>query len=169
MALKPPEPNPELRPKLVALALLKVTLTANAEHDGVAETAKFKVGLRQVVIRQTGTIRRQVQLHVEIKPDGSNAHAPYLGMVVAMAEVDFSKAGGDDEMDKLAAWFSTNPLVGMTRTYIDLITAVGPFNRLMMSPVMQTAIVEGAQVLEVAGAEPRPLYKAEAAEKVTAT
>jgi len=159
MALKPPEFDPELKAKINAVALLSVNLAANPEHHGNPETAKFKAGFGVLVLRPNEKDKRQVQLHLEITHDTDPSDTPYLGKMVAMTEVGFAKSDDPDMMDKIAGWMSISPLVGMVRTYLDMLSAVGPYTRLMLNTVSQSGLMQAAQLNDGKDvANNKPLY-----------
>lgn len=176
--LLPPKLDKETAPRIVGspcLASTKIEANykwdiENKAHLGAPCGARF--GL-QILRMPTHENLRQVQFQIDLlEHPGAAVPNSYLGSLIEFVNVEFPKPEGltADIMDQAAAWVSTNMLVGVARAHLDLITAIGPFPRVTLSPVSQQAVVAGARVIKAVESSPEPLYpsaekKSPAAEK----
>ena len=147
-------------PNLVLTALAKVDLQANHAFDGT-EAETIRTAYKLNVMRPQGTpLVRQVQLLMQMGLNQKDSpRISYFGEMLVLAEVHFEQAeqSSDDYLDERAAWVGAPILTGMVRSHVQIITALGPFQGVLLSPVLTSKLVANASVYEKDGAEPRPL------------
>lgn len=147
-------------PNLAFTALAKVDLQANPAFDGT-EAETIRTAYKLNVMRPHGTpLVRQVQLLMQMGlKQKDSPRISYFGEMLVLAEVHFQQSEqiSDDYLDERAAWVGAPILTGMVRSHVQIITALGPYQGVLLSPVLTSRLVANASVYEKEGAEPRPL------------
>lgn len=168
MPLRPPSAKPNSGARIGNIALAEISLRADPHfepNERPQPVISVQYGL--IVIRDDSfsPLARQVQLNCKLSPLKPGTHPPYNGQSVVIADLMFHAEGNlsAEEMDEHAAWIGFSPLVGANRAYLQMISGVGAFTRLLLGPVKASDVMPNAMVLESSDSEPRRLYPATAA------
>lgn len=158
MSEKLPTPPKELLADLVptiedlVVARLHVEADPNCVPDG--PVAKIHT-IFSLQVARMGTLKRQVQFACAFGRNKSAAEVPttYQGQIVVYANLAVKERANASplEVDLACAWTSISSVVGMTRSYLDLVTAVGPYQRVLLSPVSQGKLIAGATTVREDG------------------
>lgn len=161
MPVLPPAVKSGGEPTLRALMLVHVTLAANPTlaEPGNAPPIKVNWGMQVLRVPNTGVRARQVHMHCTLGDDEQRPQVAYTGQMLVACEQHFTGPAqlGDDEMDQVAAWTSANMLVGMVRSQVHSLTAVGPYPPVLLNMVDLGRLVTSAKVVSGDG-KLLPLY-----------
>ncbi|HEU4589407.1 MAG TPA: hypothetical protein VFS13_00750 [Steroidobacteraceae bacterium] len=172
MSILQPSVKPGGEPTLRALMLVQVNVSANPNLADPASAPPIRVTWSMQVLRMPGASVRARQVHVQCTlAAGEHEQVPYTGNLLVAAEQHFTGPAelSDREMDEIAAWSSANMLVGMARTQLQALTALGPYPQVLLHAVNIIKLLRTAMLGDGDGGELIPLYPDAARELTKAT
>ena len=174
-APQPPSLTAETAPTIEgAVCLVDIALQANVLYNPgdpvhLASPCGVKYGLH-VVRHEESNDRRQVQFQLELIPTKTHKNPnSYLGHLVETIDVVFPRPEevSEEDKDRAAVWLATHILIGSMRAHLDLLTGIGPYPRVTLSPVQPVPLILNAVLVHPTN-PPVRLYPAQQLTEATA-